>query len=109
MNVLENAKAHFAARRAELKSVVVPEWNNATIWYKALTTKQKIAIYEGDPSLAELSVRIVIHRALKEDGTPMFRLLDRSDFINHVDPEITERIAVEMMKSDATQDEAEKK
>lgn len=108
MSILENAKAAFASRRAELQKIDVPEWG-ATIYYRAMTMKQKMAIYEGDPAVPEIAVRTVLYRALNEEGQPLFRPADRVELVNHVDPQIIERVALAMHASEFSQGDAEKK
>lgn len=108
-NLLEKLKAQFAARRGELLSVDVPEIGEK-IYYRAMTLKQKLAIFDGDPPFEERAMRMWIHRALDQDGEPLFTSANRTEFLHHIDPRVIERVAIEMYATEIqTIEEAEKK
>jgi hypothetical protein len=108
MAILDAAKAHFAQRRLQVDSVEIPEWN-ATIYFKPITMKQKMAIYEGSPSIQEICVRSLIYRAIDAEGNALFSAASRVELINQCDPDVIERVALAMFEKEPSQAEAEKK
>lgn len=108
MSILETAKAHFAQRRLQVSSIEVPEWS-ATIYFKPITMKQKMAIYDGSPSIQEICVRCLIYRSIDADGNALFTPASRVELINQCDPDVIERVALVMFGGEPTQEESEKK
>ena len=119
MNIVQNAKKHFADKvSADLSCVEVPEWGEAgegdgekepaKIYYrKAMShkTQRQINQYakEGD---IEALIEILMLRGLDADGKKLFKPSHRTEFRNFVDPEVMGRICEEMGEDDTTLEDA---
>lgn len=97
MNILDRAKAHFD--KQEIKRIEVPEWgdedgNPAVITAEPFTLadRKSLAKFAGDDDM-EFLVRLVIMKALDENGKKLFDLSDKPTLMNKVDPTVILRIA----------------
>jgi hypothetical protein len=110
--VIDKATAHFRNQiSGEMKSVTVPEWGDAVIYWKSTTTLRdegKILELSQAGKTVEALVESLILRARNEDGTKMFGMPDKMIFMNEVDPGIIIRVAAEINNVPLTMDEAEK-
>lgn len=97
MSILDRAKAHFESQ--DVKRIEVPEWpdesGNPTILYSepfTLSDRKSLAKFAKDDDM-EFIVRLVIMKALTEDGEKVFDLSDKPVLMNKVDPVVITRIA----------------
>lgn len=99
MSILDRAKAHFDAQ--EIKRIEVPEWGEdgkpAVILAEPFTLadRKALAKYAKDDDM-EFLVRLVIMKALDEDGKKLFDLSDKPILMTKVDPAIVLRLANEI-------------
>lgn len=108
MNVIDRAKAHFDAQ--EVKRIEVPEWadegGNPTIIFSepfTLADRKTLAKFAKDDDM-EFIVRLLIMKAMTEDGTKVFDLSDKPVLMNKVDPTVITRIANEIASVDSVED-----
>lgn len=97
MSILERAKAHFD--KQDIIEIVVPEWedesgNPTTLYSKPFTLAERKTLYKfsKDDDL-EFLVRLIIMKALDQDGNKVFDIGDKPVLMNRVDPNIITRIA----------------
>jgi hypothetical protein len=103
MSVLDRAKAHFQSQ--ELKRIEVPEWadeqGNPTVLFSepfTLKDSQGLAKFAKEDG-AEFVVRLIIMKAINEDGSKAFDISDKPALMNTVDPNVLNRIAAEISKA----------
>ena len=111
--VLDKATSHFREKlSAEMKYVVVPEWDDAKIYYKSTITlreQSKLIELSSQGKTVEALVESLIVKARNEDGTKMFSMPDKITFLNEVDPNVIIRVVGEMNTAeDLLQEEVEK-
>lgn len=83
----------------ELICMNVDEWD-AKIYFKPSATLKEtevIVALHSDNKLAEAMASVLILRALNEDGTKMFKMVDKYDLMNNIDPLIITRISSEIL------------
>lgn len=96
--IIERARAHFTEQlNNEMQSIEVPEWD-ATIYWRPFTGKQRERVLAllSDKKIVGAAVEQIVLRSLDADGNRLFRDADRTLFMNHIDPEIVDRIATAM-------------
>ena len=108
MNILDRAKAHFDSK--EIKQIQVPEWpdenGNPTVIFSepfTLADRKALAKYAKDDDL-EFIIRLVIMKALTDDGQKIFDLADKPILMNRVDPTVITRIANQIAESATVED-----
>jgi hypothetical protein len=111
--ILDKATSHFREKlSAEMKYVVVPEWDDAKIYYKSTITlreQSKLIELSSQGKTVEALVESLIVKARNEDGTKMFSMPDKMTFLNEVDPNVIIRVVGEMNTTeDLLQEEVEK-
>lgn len=104
MSVINNAKKHFKTKLTDkLEWLVVPEWDNAKVYYKPSAnlkqTEEIVALYREN-KVAEALVAVLISRALNEDKSKMFTMADKFDLMNNVDPEVITNVATHILESE---------
>lgn len=95
--VLENAKKHFLEKvQSEPRLIRVPEWD-ADIYVKPLTLKDQDRIYKfvREGSLESLAETLIV-RAKNKDGSPIFSSVNKTELMNMVDPDVMQRVVVQM-------------
>lgn len=104
--IIEAARLHF--RADERRAIEVPEWG-VVLYATPVTLADKRKSFNRFKSggLQEAYVHMLIDKAQKEDGSAAFKLDDKVDLMNQVDPAVVERIA-EAMLATASQEDAEK-
>ena len=112
--ILDKATAHFRNQiSGEMRSVTVPEWGDAKIFWKSATTLRdegKILELSQAGKTVEALVESLILRARNEDGSKMFTPADKMIFLNEVDPKVLIRVVGEMnnITEDLSGDQVEK-
>lgn len=108
MSILDRAKSHFEEKG--VKRIEVPEWKdengNPTILLSepfTLEDQRKLHKFAQDDTI-EFLARLVIMKALNEDGSKAFDLSDKPTLMNKVDPLIIRRIADEISASPSVED-----
>jgi len=108
MSILDRAKAHFDQQ--ETRKIIVPEWSdesgNPTVLLAepfTLEERKKLAKFAKEDDM-EFVVRLVIMKALNEDGSKVFDLSDKPTLMNKVDPAIIMRIANEISATPSVED-----
>lgn len=103
MSILDRAKAHFESQ--EIKRIEVPEWTdesgNPTVIFSepfTLDERKKLIKFAKEDDM-EFVTRLVIMKALNEDGSKVFSLSDKPTLMNKVDPQIVMRLANEISAS----------
>lgn len=98
--VFDKACEHFGEKlNDDPKYVDVPEWETK-IYYKPLKIQDKIELGKYVENPYEFAVRSLIARALDDDGKRMFKPVEFKEITRKFDPEIVERIAMEMAEAD---------
>lgn len=99
-NAISKVTAHFRNKiGGEMKSIVVPEWDNLKIYYKSsITLKEQGKILEAASKGNQLEavVEALIIKARSEDGTKLFTMPDKITFMNEADPGVVIRVVAEM-------------
>lgn len=110
MSILDRAKAHFDQQ--EVKRIEVPEWKdedgNPTILLSepfTLEERKKLNRASQEDSM-EFVARLVIMKALNEDGSKVFDLSDKPSLMNKVDPQVLVRIAGEISSASTVEEMA---
>ena len=111
--VLARATEHFRSKvGGEMKTLQVPEWGNAKIYYKPVSTlkeQSKLVELASQNKTVEALVESLVMRARNEDGTKMFTMADKVILMNEVDPTVIIRIVGDMNKNiEEGEDEVEK-
>lgn len=107
MSILERAKAHFDSQ--EIKRIEVPEWGEngqpAVIMAEPFTLadRKTLAKFAKDDDM-EFLVRLVIMKALDEDGNKLFDLSDKPVLMNKVDPAVLLRVANQISAASSVED-----
>jgi len=106
--VLEQATAHFRNRiSGEMRSIKVPEWGDAEIFFKEANTLQeesRLLELAQKGKTVEALVETLITKARNKDGSKMFKMADKVTFMNEVDPTVLIRVCGDM---NANNDELE--
>jgi hypothetical protein len=99
-NAISKVTAHFRNKiSGEMKSIVVPEWENLKIYYKSsITLKEQGKILQAASSGNQLEavVEALIIKARNEDGSKAFLTADKMTFMNEADPAVVIRVVAEM-------------
>lgn len=106
--VLDKATAHFRAKiSGELKKITVPEWETDIYFKTSTTLKEQAKIIElaQKNSTVEALVETLIIKARQIDGSKMFSSLDKSVFMNEVDPDVLIRVVGEINSTASELDE----
>ena len=94
-SALENARKHFTD--SAVAPFDVPEWG-IKVFPKHETLagrmRRRALCKAKDYDEASSFAYTVICLAMREDGTPHFKPLDRDALINEVDPDVLERVAL---------------
>ena len=108
MSILDRAKAHFDNQ--EIKRIEVPEWgdddgNPAIIMAEPFTLSDRKSLAKfADGDDMEFLVRLVIMKALDEDGKKIFDLSDKPVLMNKVDPAVILRVANQISATPTIED-----
>lgn len=101
--VLSKATEHFRGKlTAELLCITVPEWADAKIYYKPVSTlkeQSKLVELASQNKTVEALVESLVMRARNADGSRMFNIADRVVLMNEVDPAVVIRIVGEMNRN----------
>jgi hypothetical protein len=110
--VLEKATAHFRNKiSGDMKSITVPEWEDAEIFFKEANTLQeesRLLTLAQQGKTVEALVETLITKARNKDGTKMFKMADKPTFMNEVDPTVLIRVCSEMNSVDSNMEIVEK-
>jgi hypothetical protein len=108
MNVLDRAKAHFDTKG--IKRIEVPEWKdeqgNPTVLLSepfTLDDQRKLVKFAQDDGI-EFIARLVIMKAMNEDGSKAFDLSDKPTLMSKTDPAVIRRIADEISASSTVEE-----
>lgn len=98
-NVLKNATDHFREKiGGDMVKVHVPEWK-ADIWFKRTNTlaeESKIISLAQKGETIEALVETLIVKARNEDGSKMFKPVEKQVFMNEIDPNVLIRVVGEI-------------
>jgi hypothetical protein len=101
--VLESATSHFREKiSADMKHIVVPEWNDAKVYFKpSITLREQSRLIElaTQGKTVEALVETLIVKARNEDGSKIFTIADKMTFLNEVDPAVIIRVVGEINES----------
>lgn len=108
MSILEKAKAHYSAKlSAAPRALKVPEWD-ATVFIKpgiSLQRQGEIIELVNSGKTAEAMAMTLIYRLVDDQGSPIFRKVERSELLKSVDPDVMSRIVSEINGDDPDQDD----
>ena len=105
--VLDKATAHFRAKLSgELKKITVPEWETDIYYKDTITLKEQAKIIElaQKNNTVEALVETLIIKARNQDGSKMFNPLDKTVFMNEVDPNVLIRVVGDINSTEAVED-----
>ena len=112
MNILANARNHFAEKVANgMKVVEVPEWGTedepAKIYYSPETVEQRDKYFSGlVENKFEAFALVIITRGKDENGKRLFHDKDLIHFKKALDPDVVVRVAGEIFsESEMTVDD----
>jgi len=106
--VLDKATAHFRSKMSgELKKITVPEWETDIYFKDTTTLKEQAKIIElaQKNNTVEALVETLIIKARQIDGSKMFNAMDKSVFMNEVDPDVLIRVVGEINNAATNLDE----
>jgi hypothetical protein len=110
--VLDKATSHFRAKiSGEMKYVVVPEWDNAKVYFKSSITlreQSKLIELASQGKQVEALCESLIVKARNEDGTKMFSAVDKVTLMNEVDPNVIIRVVGEINQANDDEGDLEK-
>lgn len=98
MRLIEKIKAEYAS--VAKQSVHVPEWD-VDIYFKRITTEELDVSAAETPdgvSATHSNARLVVLKALDENGKRLFSNEDAPALVSSADPKVINRIAAEMVK-----------
>lgn len=98
-NPLDNVTSHFREKiSGDMSKLRVDEWDMDVYYKKSSTLKEQTKIIElaQKGQTVEALVETLIQRARNEDGTKMFKPMDKSVFMNESDPDVLIRVVGEM-------------
>jgi hypothetical protein len=104
MTILDNAEAHFAAKR-ELREIKVPEWEGSVFFYDPPSVRDRCAILECFDRKeggfnADVMVVAFMARAWDKDGMLLFKQAgwaeQKKTVLDKFDPDVIERFVMEM-------------
>lgn len=115
MRPIDRARNHFANRQA--KEIIVPQWADddgkpTVIFFPPMTVKQRQYLIEFEKkhgSGLKLLVETLVRHARDENGDHLFSLEDKPLLMNGVDPDVIQRIGVEMLTDEPDLDTIKKK
>lgn len=105
--VLDKATAHFRAKLSgELKKITVPEWETDIYYKDTITLKEQAKIIElaQKNNTVEALVETLIIKARNQDGSKMFNPLDKTVFMNEVDPNVLIRVVGDINSTEVIED-----
>ena len=114
--ILEAAKTHFREKLAgKLDYCEVPEWavngKPLKVFFKAsmnMSQQERIQAIADNDKKGEAVCETIIQRALNEDGTRMFKSVDKMELMRHVDPAVLSKIILAMVNDETDVEEAAK-
>lgn len=103
---IEAAVAHFEAQGT--KSMAVPEWGGLQVYWKPLTLFEKRRIFPpGRQPEQTVSADVLIHKAMDQEGKPLFTLADREQLMRQVDQYVIDKIASKILAGASDRDAIE--
>lgn len=98
-NPIDKMTSHFRQKiSGDMSKVYVEEWDT-TIWYKISNTLKEegeLIKLAQEGKTVEALVETLITKARNEDGTKMFKKVDKVTMMNEVDPAVLIRVVGEM-------------
>ena len=108
---MDKMTGHFRKKvGGDMSFIVVDEWD-LKIYYKASNTlaeESKLIELAQAGKTVEALVETLITKAHNEDGTKMFKKIDKATMMNEVDPVVLIRVVGEMNADDSNIEFAEK-
>lgn len=108
---LDKITAHFRNKiSGEMSNIYVEEWDLKIYFKSSSTLKEQTKIVElaQKGSTVEALVETLIIKARNEDGTKMFTPMDKTVFMNEVDPDVLIRVVGEINNVDVDMEMATK-
>lgn len=97
MSILDSARAHYES--LDRKSVAIPEWGGATLYWTPMTADEHRRIFSKPddngkpPDSTLMAVRTLILKGKNEDGSPAFDALDENKLRHGVSAAVLLRVA----------------
>ncbi len=109
MTVLSTAKEHFKEIANQGQAHLdVPEWGTVVYWNISglnFAQQSKVIELQQKGKSAEALVEMMIMRALDDKGQKMFKLVEKTELMRDVDPNIILKIVTAMGDSDLETDD----
>ena len=109
MSILEKAKNHYSNKMsAESRKLEVPEWGE-TVYVKPginLQSLGEIMHAANNGKAAEAMALTLIYRLVDIEGRPIFKKVDKTELMRHVDPDVMARIVNDINDNDPDQEDA---
>lgn len=99
VSVLDRATAHFRNKiSGDMQHVFVPEWDCKIYFKNSITLKEQSKLIEltSQGKTVEALVETLILKARNEDGSKMFNMVEKTVFMNEVDPNVIIRVVGEI-------------
>jgi uncharacterized cupredoxin-like copper-binding protein len=101
MSFLSSAKDHYSSLIDATQSIEIPEWkdgqgNPLRIYYKPMTVADRIRIRKHAKNDAELTIEVIIAKAIDAEGNPIFTREHKMELLRNVSASVLDRIALEI-------------
>jgi|TARA_R110000824_G_scaffold2146_2_gene10158 hypothetical protein len=108
MTVLSTAKEHFKEIANQGQAHLdVPEWGTVVYWNVSglnFAQQSKVIELQQKGKSAEALVEMMIMRALDGEGKKMFKLVEKTEIMREVDPNVILKIVTAMGDSELEED-----
>jgi len=103
MSVIDAIKA--SSNNQEIKTIDVPEWGNAVIYFRPITVAEYSRILKKMKT-DEIGgmVDAIIMKAEDKEGNKIFDIKDRADLMGYDNPEVLFRVAGEILNRTSVED-----
>lgn len=107
--VLSKAKEHFkeVANKGQ-GSIEVPEWGTTVYWQIGglnFAQQSKVIELQNSGKTAEALVEMLVMRAIDGEGQKMFKMVEKTEIMREVDPNVILKIVSAMGESDQDLDD----
>lgn len=107
--ILSKAKEHFkeVANQGQ-SSIEVPEWGETIYWQIGglnFAQQSKVIELQNSGKTAEALVEMLIMRAIDGEGKKMFKMVEKTEIMREVDPNVILKVVSAMGESDQDLDD----
>ena len=111
MNPMEAGKKDFATKMAQIRSFVVPDWNDLEIFYKQSMNMRdtgRILKLHSEGKIAESIIMTLIIKAMDKDENKLYVPADRIAMETQFCPDVISRVVTKMQDDPLTAEDATK-